>query len=378
MSESVDRSTPYDDAKAIFEVGSSAPIAEDPRAVGQAFDRMEEDFGRFLDQSLQPRGRESLDDLLARANPPRGGVAVDIGSGRGRDVVALATQFRLHVHGVDPSPVNIGKAKQRAADAGLQSQTELLVGRAEEIPLPDASVDVLWCKEAITFTDLDAAMREFHRATRPGAVGVIYQVLTGLAMTASEAEWLTAQEMGFGPGKSFRPDDVEEAIRTGGFELSERINYAGEWGEAGEEGDRAAGRRLLHASRLIRLAPAVHRPLRHIELPHHAGRLPMACLSHNRQTVASRVPHQAPVEVINFPLGPASGLVVDPIAASSRPVNDSLAGHKLITVGVAWDVRGCGTLDSVAERTAERRDFLGAAECARIGLGTGSPPPAPV
>lgn len=43
-------------------------------------------------------------------------------------------------------------------------------------------------KEAITFTDLDAAMREFHRVMRPGAVGVIYQVLTGPAMAASEAE----------------------------------------------------------------------------------------------------------------------------------------------------------------------------------------------
>lgn len=252
MSEPLGRSNPYDDAKAIFQVDSATAPAEDSLAIGEAFDRIEEDFGRFLDESLRPRDRESLDDLLAHANPQRGGIAVDVGCGRGRDVVALATQFGLHVHGVDPSPVNVERAKQRAADAGLQSQTELHVGRAEEIPLPDAAVDVLWCKEAITFTDLDAATREFHRVMRPGAVGVIYQVLTGPAMSASDAEWLTAQEMGFGPGQSFRPDDVEDAIRAGGFELSDRIDYAGEWGESGEEGDGGAGRRLLHASRLIR------------------------------------------------------------------------------------------------------------------------------
>lgn len=252
MTEPLGRRTSYEDAKAIFEVDSSAARAEDPLAIGEAFDGIEEDFGRFLDQSLQPRGRESLDALLASAKPPRGGVAVDVGCGRGRDVVALATRFGLHVHGVDPSPDNVEKAEQRAADAGLQGQTEFHVGRAEGIPLSDASVDVLWCKEAITFTDLDAAMREFHRVMRPGAVGVIYQVLTGPAMSPAEAEWLTAQEMGFGPGKSFRPDDVEHAIRAGGFELRERIDYAGEWGEAGEEGDGGAGRRLLHAARLIR------------------------------------------------------------------------------------------------------------------------------
>lgn len=234
------------------QVNPSAATAANTLAIGEAFDRVEEDFGRFLDESLHPRGRESLDDLLVRANPPQGGTAVDIGCGRGRDVVALATGFGLRVHGVDPSPVNIATAKQRAADAGLQGQTELHVGCAEEIPHPDASVDVLWCKEAITFTDLDAAMREFHRVMRPGAIGVIYQVLAGPALSASEAEWLTAQDMGFGPGKSFRPGDVHHAIRASGFELRERIDYAGEWGEAGEEVDGGAGRRLLHASRLIR------------------------------------------------------------------------------------------------------------------------------
>jgi len=236
----------------IFKVDSPVAEAEDSLAIGEAFDRVEEDFGRFLDESLRPRGRESLDDLLARADLQPGGVAVDVGCGRGRDVVALATQFGLRVHGVDPSAVNVEKAKRRAADAGLENQTELHVGRAEEIPLPDASVDVLWCKEAITFTDLDAAMCEFHRVMRPRAVGVIYQVLTGPAMSAPDAEWLTAQEMGFGPGKSVRPDEVEDAIRAGGFELIDRIDYAGEWGESGEEGDGGAGRRLLHASRLIR------------------------------------------------------------------------------------------------------------------------------
>jgi len=247
----------YEDARAIFEIESARPTYEDPCLVGEAFERIEEDFDRFLDESLQPRGRDSLDDLLTHANPPRGGTALDVGCGHGRDVVALATRFGLHVHGVDPSPANVEHARRRAAAVGLQDQVDVCVGRAEDIPLPDVSVDVLWCKEAITFTDLDLATAEFRRVLRPGGVGVIYQVLTGPAMTAPESEWLTAQEMGFGPARSLRPDDVEHAIRAGGLDLIERLDYASEWGELGEENDGSAGRRLLHAARLIR-SPQVY------------------------------------------------------------------------------------------------------------------------
>lgn len=250
-------STRYEDVEAIFALRPDVAEAADPDVVGESFGRVEEDFADLLDQSLQPRGRDSLDDLLAGAMPPRAAVAVDVGCGRGRDVVRLATRFKLYVHGVDPMPTNVDQAEQRVAAEGLQAQTELHLGRAEEIPLPDASVDVLWCKEAIAFTDLDAAMREFRRVMRPGAVGVIYQVLTGPTMSAAEANWLANQEMGFGQARTVRPRDVEEAVTTAGLAIRDRIDYAGEWGEAGEERDRSAGRRLLHVARLLR-APQLY------------------------------------------------------------------------------------------------------------------------
>lgn len=247
-----ERSTRYEEVEEIFRVGAPVAEDEDSHRVGEDFGSIEEDFGRFLDESLTPRGPDSLDDLLAGTNPPRGGVAVDVGCGHGRDVVRLANRFELYVHGVDPMPSNVEQTKVRSAAEELEDRVEAHIGRAEAIPLPDASADVLWCKEAITFTDIGAAMREFGRVMRPGAVGVIYQVLTGPAMSDAEARWLSGQEMGFGPARNLSPAEVEEAIAASGLEIRNRVDYASEWGEAGQERDGAAGRRLIHAARLLR------------------------------------------------------------------------------------------------------------------------------
>ncbi|HTT88610.1 MAG TPA: hypothetical protein VMF65_03590 [Acidimicrobiales bacterium] len=45
-----------------------------------------------------------------------------------------------------------------------------------------------------TFSNLDVAMGEFRRVLRPAGLGVIYQVITGPAMTEDEAQWLASQE----------------------------------------------------------------------------------------------------------------------------------------------------------------------------------------
>lgn len=242
----------YEDVAEIFRLGQSVTETADTGRVGKEFGLIEEDFGRFLDESLTPRGPDALYDLLTEAGPRPGGVAVDVGCGSGRDVVRLASRFPLHVHGIDPISGNVERTRTRAAAERLDGRIDVHIGRAEAIPLPDASVDVLWCKEAITFTDVEATMGEFRRVMRSGGIGLIYQVITGPAMSAAEARWFAGQDMGFGPARSLRPADVAEAIGAAGLEIRQRVDYASEWGEAGQERDGAAGRRLVHAARLLR------------------------------------------------------------------------------------------------------------------------------
>ena len=164
----------------------------------------------------------------------------------------LAERFGLHVQGVDLLTANIEKARARVGETALGNAIGLHLARAEALPLAAGTVDVVWCKEVITFTNLDVAMREFRRVLKRTGFGVVYQVITGPAMTEAEARWFAGQEMGFGPANSLRPADVESAIVSSGLVVRQRVDYASEWGEAAQELDGAGGRRLAHAARLLR------------------------------------------------------------------------------------------------------------------------------
>jgi len=88
---------------------------------------------------------------------------VDIGIGTGlvaREAVKLTGDPAL-VIGVDPS---VGMMSQ-ARLPGVQ----LIEGRAEAIPFPDASFDFLSMGYVLRhLSDLDAAFSEFHRVLKPG------------------------------------------------------------------------------------------------------------------------------------------------------------------------------------------------------------------
>jgi len=224
-------------------------------SLDEAYDEypeIEERFQQFLDGSLEPRGPDSLFDIVDSLGLPANGVAVDVGCGEGHDALELTRRFGLRVHGIDPVQRNVDYASGLAAAAALGGVAEFRSGSAEELPFADETADLVWCKECIMFTDLERAFGEFVRVLRPNGIAFVYQVLTGPSMSDAEARQFWEVDLGYGDARSVRPGDVEAAAAAAGLELRRRIDFASEWGEYAQEQRGAGGRRLVHAARLLR------------------------------------------------------------------------------------------------------------------------------
>lgn len=116
-----------------------------------------------------------------------GDTVLDIGSGSGTDVfVARERVGRTgRVIGLDMTARMREKLRAVAAAAGVDN-VEVLDGNAEEIPLPDASVDAVTSNGVLNLVpDKERAAREIHRVLRPGGRVQIADIM--LARNPSEA-----------------------------------------------------------------------------------------------------------------------------------------------------------------------------------------------
>ncbi|MEA5359216.1 class I SAM-dependent methyltransferase [Amycolatopsis sp., V23-08] len=108
--------------------------------------------------------REAIEWGLAGAEgTPRR--VLDLAAGTGKVTVTLA-ELGLDVTAVEPDPEMLAELSR------LLPSVTALEGRAEQIPLPDASVDAVFVGQAFHWFDAGLAMTEMARVLRPGGVFV--------------------------------------------------------------------------------------------------------------------------------------------------------------------------------------------------------------
>lgn len=111
-----------------------------------------------------------LGNPVRYAELQRGETVLDMGSGGGIDTLLAAQRVGPSgkAIGLDMTPAMIEKARENARAAGA-SNVEFLEGRMEEIPLPDAAVDVAMTNGVINLiTSKGRLFREIFRVLRPG------------------------------------------------------------------------------------------------------------------------------------------------------------------------------------------------------------------
>ncbi|MEV0909784.1 methyltransferase domain-containing protein [Streptomyces hokutonensis] len=101
--------------------------------------------------------------------PHDGERALDIGSGTGSTTRELAAAVGAtgSALGVEPNPGLRTIAQERAAEAG--NPARFTDGDALSLPVPDASVDVVWCERVLQhLAEPGKAVAEMARVLRPG------------------------------------------------------------------------------------------------------------------------------------------------------------------------------------------------------------------
>jgi demethylmenaquinone methyltransferase/2-methoxy-6-polyprenyl-1,4-benzoquinol methylase len=136
------------------------------------FDRTAADYDRIERAMAFGSGSWYRHRALQRAGLSQGMTVIDVGVGTGLVAIEAVRIVggATNVTGVDPSSGMIAQAR---VPAGVR----LIAGRAEALPLPDASADFLCMGYALRhISDLSLALSEFWRVLKPGGIICLLEI----------------------------------------------------------------------------------------------------------------------------------------------------------------------------------------------------------
>jgi len=203
-----------------------------------------------LDKSLDPRGPDMLLDLAARRLAADARL-LDVGCRDASHLIELVRRTGASGTGLDPLDRFVERSRAAVAEAGLDERIQIVRGTIQKIPFPDASYDLVWCRDVITIVEaLPSAMVEVARVLRPGGHVVVFTVFATEKLDAQDVA-LRAQNL-TAVSESLVESNVEAAFASAGLTIEVKDVVGTEWREHAEERTQPASRALLRLARLRR------------------------------------------------------------------------------------------------------------------------------
>jgi ubiquinone/menaquinone biosynthesis C-methylase UbiE len=216
------------------------------------------DVYELLDESLLPRGSDSLLDLacslLENVQNP---VILDAGCRDAHHLIQLVTRTSGGTGmGVDPVAVHIERAHAAVAEAKLGDRIAIQRAGMERVPVADDHFDLVWCRDVLEqVSALNAALRESARVLKRGGRMVVFTEFVTDLLAPREGE-LLSRHLGNVPDNLDRAR-MEVAFADAGLRV-ERVDEIGtEWREYAEQRTQPVSRALLRLARLRRQEAAL-------------------------------------------------------------------------------------------------------------------------
>lgn len=132
---------------------------------------------------------------LAVADLHPGEVVLDLGSGAGLDVLLSARRVAPggKAYGLDMTPEMLEVARANQREAGV-TNAEFLEGFIEDVPLPDAAVDVVLSNCVVNLSpQKERVFAEMFRVLRPGGRIALADLIAERSVDAATRELLEAE-----------------------------------------------------------------------------------------------------------------------------------------------------------------------------------------
>ena len=152
----------------------------------------------------------------------KGNLVLDLGCGGGFMSEALARKG-ARVIGIDPSQAAIRAAQDHAQREGLE--IDYLVGRGENIPLAERSVDCVVCVDVLEHVaDLDRVLDEIRRVLKAGGV-FLFDTINRTRLASLVIVHMGETALGLlprgthDPAKFIRPSEMQSKLSERGFDV---------------------------------------------------------------------------------------------------------------------------------------------------------------